>query len=116
VHGGLPVFRDKGAFEYAVARPWITVLGEPAYKTPFQKAAAIAEAIARGHPFNDGNHRSALAAAHIVLGLFGMIPIATDSEQRDVITKLGSGTLGMEEYSAWLERRCVLRSRPDWRA
>ncbi len=91
----------------------MTVFGEPAYKTPFLKAAAIAEAIARGHPFNDGNHRTALAAAHIVLGLFDMIPVATDYEQRDVIMKLGNGTLSMEEYSTWLERRCVLRSRPD---
>lgn len=91
----------------------MSVFGEPAYRTPFLKAAAIAEAIARGHPFNDGNHRTALAAAHILLGLFNMIPVATDHEQRDVIMKLGSGTLSMEEYSAWLERRCVLRSRPN---
>ncbi len=89
----------------------MTVFGEPAYSTPFEKAAAIAEAIARGHPFNDGNHRTALAAVHIVLGLFGMIPVATDYEQRDVIMKLGSGTLTIQEYSAWLERRCALRSR-----
>lgn len=111
-HGGLPGFRDKGVFEFCVARPWMTVFGDPAYKTPFQKAAAIAEAIVRNHPFNDGNHRTALASAHIVLGLHDMRLVAQDHEQRDVIMKLGSGTVGMGEFTAWLERSCVLRSRP----
>ncbi len=88
----------------------MTLVGQPAYKTPFEKAAAIAEAIARGHPFNDGNHRTALAAAHVVLGIFDLTIVATDQEQRDVIMRLGSGTLSMEDYSAWLERWSVLRA------
>jgi death-on-curing protein len=112
-HGGLPTFRDKGLFEHSVARPWMTIFGEPAYETAFLKAAAIAEAIARGHPFNDGNHRTALAAAHIVLGVFDLIMLATDSEMHDVIIKLGSGTLSLEGFSTWLEGRCALRSRPN---
>lgn len=112
-HGGLPIFRDKGFFEHAVARPWMTAFGDPVYDTPFLKAAAIAEAIARGHPFNDGNHRTALAAAHMVLGLFGLIPLATDDEQRDVIMKLGGGTLSIEQYSDWLQRRSALRAQPN---
>lgn len=112
-HGGMPTFRDEGLFDLAVARPWTTAFGESAYQTPFQKAAAIAEAIARGHPFNDGNHRTALAAAHIVLGLFGMIPVATDAEHRDAVLRLGTGTLSLDEYSTWLEQKCALRSRPN---
>jgi death-on-curing protein len=112
-HGGLPIFRDKGFFEHAVARPWMTAFGEPAYETPFLKAAAIAEAIARGHPFNDGNHRTALAAAHIVLGLFDLITLATDSEMHNAIMKLGGGVLSLEDFSAWLERKCALRPRPN---
>ena len=48
-HGGLPGFRDEGLFALSVERPWMTVGGDPAYKTPFEKAAAIAEAIVRNH-------------------------------------------------------------------
>ncbi|MGH9432547.1 MAG: type II toxin-antitoxin system death-on-curing family toxin [Terriglobia bacterium] len=108
-HGGVPTFRDRGTFELSVARPWMTVFGEQAYKTPFEKAAAIAEAIVRNHPFNDGNHRTALAAAHLVLGLHDLALVASDDELRDTIRQLGGGALSMGEFGAWLERRCVLR-------
>jgi death-on-curing protein len=92
----------------------MTLSGELVYKTPFQRAAAIAHGIARGHPFNDGNHRTALAAAHIVLGLSEppMIITAADDDQKDAIMRLGSGALILEDYSAWLERWSARRSGP----
>lgn len=91
----------------------MTVHGEPAYETGFEKAAAVAEAIVRNHPFNDGNHRTALFAAHLVLGLFDMMLVAPNDEQRDVIIKLGDGTVSLSDFSIWLERNCVSRSRPN---
>jgi death-on-curing protein len=110
-HGGLPGFRDKGLFELSVERPWMTVGGAPAYATTFEKAAAIADAIVRNHPFNDGNHRTSLAAVHLVLGLDDMRLVAPSEEQRDAIRGLGSGNISMDQFRAWLERNCVLRSR-----
>jgi death on curing protein len=112
-HGGLPTFRDQGLFDHSIARPWMTVFGEPAYRTAFEKAAAIAEAIARGHPFNDGNHRTGLAAAHLVLGLYDLMLVALDHDQVHAIRALGSGHLSIDEFSAWLEQKCVLRSQPN---
>jgi death-on-curing protein len=91
----------------------MTAFCEEVYPTPFLKAAAIAEAIACGHPFNDGNHRTALAAAHVVLGLFDLMLIATALEQREAILNLGNKQAGLEQFSAWLEQKCVLRSRPN---
>ena len=41
-----------------------------------------------------------------------MTPAATDYEQRDVMAKLGSGSLSLEQFRAWLEQRCARRSRP----
>jgi len=111
-HGGLAGFRDEGLLRLSVERPWMTVFGRPLYVTPFQKAAAIADAIVRNHPFNDGNHRSALAAAHLVLGLFDVQLVASADEQRDAIRGLGAGDLNVDEFGAWLERNSVLRSRP----
>jgi death on curing protein len=111
-HGGLAGFRDEGLLRLSVERPWMTVFGEPLYGTPFQKAAAIAEAIVRNHPFNDGNHRSALAAAHLVLGLFDIQLVASASEQRDSIRGLDVGNPNLDEFGAWLERNSVLRSQP----
>ncbi len=111
-HGGLAGFRDEGLLRLAVERPWMTVFGEPLFGTPFQKAAAIADAIARTHPFNDGNHRSALGAAHLVLGLFDIQLVASANEQRDSIRGLGAGNLNVDEFAAWLERNSALRSLP----
>jgi hypothetical protein len=41
-----------------------------------------------------------------------MTPPVTDSEQRDVIMKLESGSLSLEQFSAWLQQRCARRSQP----
>jgi death-on-curing protein len=113
-HGGLAGFRDEGLFRFSVERPWMTAFGELIYKTPFQKAAAIAEAIVRNHPFNDGNHRTALAAAELVLGLHDMRFVAPADEKRDAIRELGIGTLGQDAFGAWLEQNSVLRTQlPD---
>jgi death-on-curing protein len=112
-HGGFPGIRDQGVFELCVARPWMTGFGELLYKTPFQQAAAIADAIVRNHPFNDGNHRSALAAAYVVLGLNDIMLVALDHEQQGAIIKLETGAVGIDEFSAWLEQKSVLRSRPN---
>ncbi len=87
--------------------------GESAYETAFDKAAAIAEAIVRNHPFNDGNHRTAIAAAHLIVGLYGMVLVAVSREQREVILKLGDGTVSLSDFSSWLERNCVMRSQPN---
>jgi len=90
----------------------MTVAGEAAYKTAFEKAAAIADAIVRNHVFNDGNHRTALAAAHLVLGLHNMQLVAAADEQRDNIRALGSGGMEMNDFAMWLEQNCVLRAQP----
>lgn len=90
----------------------MTAFGESLFKTQFDKAAALAEAIARHHPFNDGNHRSGLAAAYIVLGLFNLRLVAGADEQKDAIRKLASGVINFEEFSAWLKQNSVLRSSP----
>lgn len=114
LHGGLSGFRDEGLLRFAVERPWMTAFGVPVFKTPFEKAAAIGETIACHHPFNDGNHRTALAAAELVLGLQGMRLVAPADEKRDAIRNLGSRRLTLGEFGAWLEQNSVLRARePD---
>lgn len=109
-HGGLPGFRDEGLVRFAVERPWMTAFGEPIFKTSFQKAAAIAEAIVRHHSFNDGNHRTALASAELILGMYGVRLVAPADEKRDAIRDLESGRVQLDEFSAWLEHNSVLKT------
>ena len=110
-HGGLSGFRDAAALHFAVARPWMTAGGEEIFNNHFQKAAAIAESIVRGHPFNDGNHRSGLAAAHIMLGMLGLRLVASHDEQREEILKLGADPDSLDAFARWLERNSIPRSR-----
>jgi death-on-curing family protein len=87
---------------------------QPLYKTPFEKGAAIADAIVKNHVFNDANHRSAVASAHLVLGIYGMRLVASDDEQRDAIRDLGASLMEMSDFARWLEQNSVLRSpKPD---
>lgn len=94
----------------AVERPWMTAGGFEAYRTPYEKAAAMAESIVRNHPFNDANHRTALTAAHLVLGLYGVRLAALPDAQETYIRGLGAGTLTLEAFAAWLEQNSLLRS------
>jgi death-on-curing protein len=112
-HGGLPGFRDEGLFALAVARPWMTAFGEELYKTPFQKAAAIADSIVHNHVFNDGNHRTALAAAYIILGLNSLALVGSDEDKGRAILDLEGGRMTLDEFAVWLERNSVFRSVPS---
>jgi death on curing protein len=89
----------------------MTAFGEEAYPTPFLKAAAIAEAIVCMHVFNDGNHRTALTAAYVVLGLYDLRLLALESELKETIYSLENKRLSLEEFGNWLEERCIFRSR-----
>ncbi|HEY8552509.1 MAG TPA: type II toxin-antitoxin system death-on-curing family toxin [Thermaerobacter sp.] len=64
--GGAPGVLDAGRIEAAVARALQTIGGRPRYATPCEQAAACAHALARFHPFVDGNKRTAF----LVLGLW----------------------------------------------
>lgn len=88
----------------------MTAFGEAIFKTPFERAAAIAEAIARTHPFNDGNHRTALAAAELVLGLQGLRLVVLPEDKLRSIRTLGSGALVLQDFAVWLEQNSILRS------
>jgi death-on-curing protein len=88
----------------------MTVFGEEAYQTPFDKAAAMAESIVRNHPFNDANHRTALAAAHLVLGLASNKLVASQDAQIEAIRNVENGALSLEAFSTWLRENSILRS------
>jgi death-on-curing protein len=90
----------------------MTAWGQEAYQTPFEKAAAMAESIVRNHPFNDANHRTALAAVHLTLGLHGLRLAALPDAQKAPIRELGAGTLTLEAFAKWLEQNSALRTPP----
>ena len=97
--------------DLAIDRPWMTAFGTELYPTPFEKAAAISESIVRNHPFNDGNHRTALAALHLILGLHQLKLAAPKDAQKDMIIGVGAGTIEFRNFVQWIQQYSILR--PD---
>lgn len=105
-HGGSPGVRDPGSLQSAVNRARnkfaygetdITVL-----------AASYAFAIARNHPFVDGNKRTAFQAMYVFLGINGTDLDAPEPEVVDVMVRVAAGKLGEAALAQWL--RSVTRT------
>lgn len=67
----------------------------------FGIAGLYAEAIARGHAFNDANKRTALACALTFLGRKG-IDIPQDPDLEEVVVMLASGAMSGDEFANFL--------------
>lgn len=61
--GGLHGVKDLNLLHLAVGRPQMSVAFQDAYKSIFDKAAALFHSIINNHPFLDGNKRTALFSA-----------------------------------------------------
>lgn len=68
---GKRAVRDMGLLEAAVVRPMASAFGEDAYPTLGEKVAVMLHAVARNHPFADGNKRAATVAALFMLAVNG---------------------------------------------
>jgi death-on-curing protein len=106
-YGGAEGVRDTGALEAAVARPWSSYAGKDAFPTPFDKAAAICEAIINRHPFVDGNKRTALSAGVYLLSASGSELDATPKELENLAVDIAMGRLDIAAVSKWFEAHCV---------
>ncbi len=69
--GGSAGIRDMGALESAIAMTTATFDGEFLHQDLFNMAAAYAFHIAENQPFVDGNKRTALNAALVILDING---------------------------------------------
>lgn len=91
--GEPPEVRDPGLLESALARPRATVLGQDAYETLHQKAAALLHSLARNHALIDGNKRLALAATIAFFGLNGLRLNLSNDEAYALIVAIADGTI-----------------------
>jgi death on curing protein len=107
-HGGPLGIRDEGLLESALARP----LNRAGYAGPdmAELAALYAIAIARNHPFVDGNKRTAFAALFMVLALNGMEFEPPEVDATITMLRLASGDLSDDEFTAWVRSNTRVRS------
>lgn len=101
-HGGSAGTRDAGLLESALARP----ANLAAYESPDVSAlaASYAIALAKNHPFVDGNKRTPFVALELFLVLNGYELLADDTDC--VMTMLGVATGEIEEpgLAEWIRR------------
>ena len=104
-HGGSTGLRDPGLLESALARP----LNRAGYAEPdvSELAALYGLAIARNHPFIDGNKRTAFVAMEVFLRLNGCLFNAGDAEAVVMTLAMAAGELPDNEFTAWVRMHTV---------
>jgi death-on-curing protein len=99
-HGGAIGVRDDGLLESALARP----LNRAGYGDPdmAELAALYAIAIARNHPFVDGNKRTAFAALVTFLALNGMLFEPSEVDATIAALRLAAGEMDDDAFTNWV--------------
>jgi death-on-curing protein len=101
-HGGLPGLRDEGLLLSALSRP------ENAYHYSEQKldvaalAAAYGFGLAKNHPFNDANKRTALIAMRLFLKLNGYDLAASAENKYKTIISVAASDISEGELAQWV--------------
>lgn len=103
-HGGPSGVRDRGLFESALARPQqLAADGGVDVDVP-ALAAAYAFALARNHPFIDGNKRTAYVVCRTFLLLNGWDMVGPLVDRYPGFLSLAEGNLSEDELADWLRR------------
>jgi death-on-curing protein len=105
-HGGAMGIRDEGLLDSALARP----LNRATYIDPEagELAALYAIAIARNHPFVDGNKRTAYVALETFIYLNGGSFPVSDAEAVVMTLAMASGESTDDEFTAWVRENIIL--------
>jgi len=99
-HGGLQGTRDITLLQSAMARP--RNLAE--YEEPdiASLAACYGHGIARNHPFNDGNKRTAFVVMELFLMINGYKLKADDAACVLTMLAVAEGSMPEEKFAAWI--------------
>jgi death-on-curing protein len=110
-HGGLPGMRDERALESALGRPrhqWYSATA-PDVATC---AAAYGFGIAKNHPFNDGNKRTAFQVMFVFLALNRIELTAGEADVVTTMLGVADGSLTEHALADWV--RANTRRRKGW--
>lgn len=105
--GGASGVRDLKLLESAAAAPRATAFGQSPFADLVEVAAAYLFYLCRNRPFNDGNKRTAMAAAIVFLRLNDIEPAADGSKWEHLVMELASSLLDREATTARLRKLVV---------
>jgi death on curing protein len=100
--GGLAGLRDPGLLESALARPRNLLAHKPRCSI-FELAATLCIGIAKNHPHNDGNKRTALLVARAFLYLNGQELEPSQAEEVSTLVAVAEGSMGERKLAEWLK-------------
>ncbi len=100
-HGGLAGIRDEGLLESALEAPKNKAYYD-ATADLFTIAATYAHAIAKNHPFFDGNKRAAFLAANTFLLINGYQPTASEADATLKMLALAASEITADQFADWL--------------
>lgn len=107
-HGGSRGLRDEGLLESALARPQQLHHYEDGGLDLIELAAAYGFAIAKNHPFVDGNKRTSAVVTELFLVMNGVDYDASDVDIVNTWVSLAGGEMDENELVNWLRERCEL--------
>ncbi len=106
-YGGVQGVKDAGLLGSALGRP-LNKFHYAACEDLFDIAAAYAFGLARNHPFNDANKRTAWAGCVLFLKLNGVEINLSPPDVVDHMLALAQGDQDETAFSAWLRSGAIL--------
>jgi death-on-curing protein len=100
---------NPGSLDHVLEAIEGSLFGQELYPTLFEKGAAIAWRIIKGHVFHDGNKRTGMEACRNFFDLNGYI-LKMDNQTIDVAVDIASNKMEFPDFVAWIEGR--IESKP----
>ena len=110
IHGGSDGFLNEGHLDGALDRTK-TVVGYVPDAPLEELAAMLAVGIAMGHPFVDGNKRTACVVSLMFLQLNGIEISASETELAVMFERVAAGEVNEDVLAEWFTENTVL---PEW--
>ena len=108
VYGGSHGVRDENLLESAIYQPYASYGGVDLYLTIFDKAATLLRSLIKNHPFVDGNKRTSIAAAQILLEADSFKFCAPNDKTYAFLLKIANENWPVKQISAWLKDNCKI--------
>jgi death-on-curing protein len=102
-YGGLHGVRDLNFVRLAIGRPQMSAGLEDAYKTVFEKAAAMFHSVINNHPFFDGNKRTSLFSAVLFLEYNGWQVNFSRNDGVKFTLQAHNGDWSIEKIASWFK-------------
>lgn len=107
MHGGASGVRDEALLDSALNRaPNLAHDGQPDYA---ELAAAYGVALAKNHPFVDGNKRVAFLSVGVFLMLNGHRLTATQVDATLIMFAVAAGEIDEPAFAEWIRQNSRLR-------